>query len=112
MAESNTGITASPFANRIRTALLQVISNLEDCGRSPAEAVEAPRLHFEDGVLNAEVFGRSDGGAALAGLGAAELVAFEEPNLFFGGVHVARRAPDGRLSGAGDPRRGGALRVA
>ncbi len=98
-------------ANRIRTALLQVISHLEDGGRTPAESVEAPRLHFEDGVLNAEVFGREDGGAALATLGAAEFVPFDEPNLFFGGVHVARRTPDGRLSGAGDPRRGGALRI-
>jgi gamma-glutamyltranspeptidase/glutathione hydrolase len=32
-------------------------------------------------------------------------------NLFFGGVHAARRDRKGGLDGAGDPRRGGQSRV-
>ena len=39
----------------------------------------------------------------LAALGAATTVPFEEPNLFFGGVHLVQRQPDGTLRGAGDP---------
>jgi len=33
--------------------------------------------------------------------------AWPAPNLFFGGVHAARRFSDGGVEGAGDPRRGG-----
>jgi gamma-glutamyltranspeptidase/glutathione hydrolase len=97
-------------ANRIRSALLQVISNLVD-QRMPVErAVRAPRVHYEAGVLNAEVFDRDDAGAT-AELGARERITFDEPNLFFGGVHLVRRTADGTLEGAGDIRRGGACRV-
>ncbi len=35
-----------------------------------------------------------------------EIVRFAEPNLFFGGVQAVRRR-GARLTGAGDPRRGG-----
>lgn len=98
-------------ANRIRTALVQVISNLIDFGMDAEQAIHAARIHFEDGVLNAEVHQRADGGAALEALGAERFVAFEQPNMFFGGVHLVSRAADGRLSGAGDPRRGGVLRI-
>jgi gamma-glutamyltranspeptidase/glutathione hydrolase len=37
------------------------------------------------------------------------VVAFRERNLFFGGVQAVQRDPaTGALTGAGDPRRGGA----
>ncbi len=71
----------------------------------------AARMHFEAGVLNAEVYDLPDGGDALETLGASKLVRFPKPNLFFGGVHMVRRAADGTLGGAGDPRRGGVLRI-
>jgi gamma-glutamyltranspeptidase / glutathione hydrolase len=39
-----------------------------------------------------------------------EIVAFRARNLFFGGVQaVVRDSATGALSGAGDPRRGGAV---
>jgi gamma-glutamyltranspeptidase/glutathione hydrolase len=94
-------------ANRIRTALVQVISLLCDHAADPAHAVAAPRIHFEDGVLNAEVFAMADGGAFLDGLDADKLVRFPEPSLFFGGVHLVERDASGALRGAGDPRRDG-----
>ena len=97
-------------ANRIRTAIVQVVTGLCDHRLSAQQAVDAPRVHFENGVLNAETFAR-DNAAALADLGASELVRFEEPNLFFGGVHMVRRDAAGELSGAGDPRRGGACSI-
>jgi gamma-glutamyltranspeptidase/glutathione hydrolase len=97
-------------ANRIRSAIVQVVSLLVDRRYDAERAVAAPRLHYEDGVLNAEVMDMHDSGASLALLGPKELVRFEERNLFFGGVHLVRRSHDGALSGAGDPRRGGAFR--
>ena len=98
-------------ANRIRTAMVQVISRLVDFAEQPEPAVAGPRLHFEKGVLNAEVFDRGDAAQGLESLGASQMVPFDEPNLFFGGVHLARRAADGQLEGVGDPRRGGVSRA-
>ena len=104
-------VLGSGGANRIRTAVTQVLCRLVDCGDAPAAAVAASRVHFEGGVLNAETRGWQSGGAFLADLGAAEFVPFPAPNLFFGGVHVVERAADGSVRGAGDPRRGGACVV-
>ena len=94
-------------ANRIRTAIVQVISLLADRGLEPEEAIAAARVHYENGVLNAEVFDMPDGGSALEALSPDKLVRFPERNLFFGGVHLVQRLADGTLRGAGDPRRGG-----
>ncbi len=93
-------------ANRIRTAITQVVTALADYRMHPVEAVGAPRIHFEEGVLNAETFGRP-GGDYFDSLGAPALIRFAEPNLFFGGVHMVLRRPDGEGEGAGDPRRFG-----
>ena len=113
LVDDEGGVTAmgTGGANRIRTAIVQVISLLHDHGYDPSRAVTAARMHFEAGVLNAETFDMADGGESLEALGANKLVRFPEPNLFFGGVHMVRRAADGTLSGAGDPRRGGVVRV-
>jgi gamma-glutamyltranspeptidase / glutathione hydrolase len=99
----------SAGSNRIRSALLQVIVNAVDRGMDAAGAVGAPRLHFEDGVVYAEpgidVAALQDAGRTVA--------AFRAPNLFFGGCQAVERDPaTGALSGAGDPRRGGAAVVA
>jgi gamma-glutamyltranspeptidase/glutathione hydrolase len=95
----------SAGSNRIRSALLQVIVGVVDHGLQVADAVRAPRLHFEDGVVYAEPGIDVD---ALAAAGRT-VSPFRERNLFFGGVAAVRRDPDtGLLGGAGDPRRGGA----
>jgi gamma-glutamyltranspeptidase/glutathione hydrolase len=101
------GVTAlgSGGSNRIRTAILQVAVNLLDLGMSLEDAVEAPRLHVEkSGAVSFE-----------PGLGRAEQILevrpdakiWPEQNLFFGGVHTARRLAKGGLEGASDPRRRG-----
>ncbi|WP_320670400.1 gamma-glutamyltransferase [Patulibacter defluvii] len=103
-------ILGSAGSIRIRSALLQVIVGLVDHGRPPGAAVEAPRVHLEEGVVYREpgVVG-ADGDWS----GGRPVVEFREPNLFFGGVQIACRNPaDGRLSAAADPRRGGAVAVA
>ncbi len=94
-------VLGSAGSNRIRSALLQTIVGVVDHGLGVQEAVDAPRVHLEDGVLFTEP------GVDLRALGAAmEVVEFGARNLFFGGVQAAL-ARHGSLSGAGDPRRGG-----
>ena len=94
-------------SNRIRTAILQVAVNLLDRGMRLDEAVEAPRLHVEKcGTLSIEPGFTEAEQAALLAL-APEAHAWPAQNLFFGGVHSARRRPNGSVEGAGDPRRRG-----
>lgn len=104
-------ILGSAGSMRIRSALLQVIAGLVDHGRSPVAAVQAPRVHLEEGVVYLEPGVAVGPGHGWAG--GRPVVEFREPNLFFGGVQIACRDPrDGRLSAAADPRRGGAVAVA
>jgi gamma-glutamyltranspeptidase/glutathione hydrolase len=101
----------SAGSSRIRSALLQTIVGLVDHGRAPAEAVEAPRLHVEDGTIYVEP--GVDVPARRGGEIVEPVVRFRERNLYFGGVQVVGRDPrTGALSAAGDPRRGGAVVVA
>jgi gamma-glutamyltranspeptidase / glutathione hydrolase len=95
-------VLGSAGSNRIRSALLQTILGVVDHGLSVSEAIGAPRVHFESGVVFAEP------GIDLSVLAPdTRTVQFSERNLFFGGVQAALRR-GGTLSGAGDPRRGGA----
>jgi gamma-glutamyltranspeptidase / glutathione hydrolase len=94
-------------SNRIRTAILQVAVNLLDQDMSLERAVEAPRLHVErDGTVSFEPGLPEDAEAAFRSL-EEKAHAWPERNLFFGGVHAARRRGDGSVEGAGDPRRQG-----
>jgi gamma-glutamyltranspeptidase/glutathione hydrolase len=97
-------VLGSAGSNRIRSAILQVIVNAVDRGLDAQAAVEAPRLHFEDGLVYAEP---GIDGAALEAAGRT-LAWFREPNLFFGGCQAVQRS-GATLSGGGDPRRGGAV---
>ncbi len=95
-------VLGSAGSNRIRSALLQTIVGAVDRDLDAREAVDAPRVHFEAGVIYAEP------GIALEEMEheGVPVVHFPELNLFFGGVQAVRRR--GRvLTGAGDPRRGG-----
>ena len=96
-------VVGSAGSNRIRSALLQTIVGVVDHGLDARAAVEAPRAHFEDGVVYAEP------GVPVDELSGREIVAFRSRNLFFGGVQaVVRDGATGALTAAGDPRRGGA----
>jgi gamma-glutamyltranspeptidase / glutathione hydrolase len=102
----------SAGSNRIRSAILQTIVRVVEQEMSAGEAVRAPRLHFEQGVVQAEP-GIDE--AALARIEARGIPVARRPqiNLFFGGVQAVARDPEtGALSGGGDPRRGGAVAVA
>ncbi len=97
-------VLGSAGSNRIRSAIVQTIVGVVDRGLAAAPAVDAPRLHVEDGTVFVEP------GIPVAPLEAEgrTVQAFRARNLFFGGVGAVQRSPDGRLTGAGDPRRGGA----
>jgi gamma-glutamyltranspeptidase / glutathione hydrolase len=97
-------VLGSAGSNRIRSALLQVIVNMLDLGLPVQAAVDAPRLHAEDGLVSVEP------GIDAAALSAAghRISRFRRRNTYFGGVQaVARTGPV--IAGGGDPRRGGAV---
>ncbi|TVR98191.1 MAG: gamma-glutamyltransferase [Rhodospirillales bacterium] len=96
-------------SNRLRSAILQVLLNLLVFRMAPEQAVASPRLHVESDRVSIEPGFADAAVAALArSMPKAEIDRWSAPNLFFGGVHVACRDAAGRLTGAGDARRGGA----
>jgi gamma-glutamyltranspeptidase/glutathione hydrolase len=95
---------------RIRSAILQVLSNLLDFKMTLQDAVEAPRVHIEDGVLQCEAGYNTQAVDQLQALGYA-VNRWSARSIYFGGAHTVSRTPDGRLVGAGDSRRGGAASV-
>ena len=96
-------------SNRLRTAILQTLSNLVDFGMSPEAAVAAPRIHLERDKVSIEPGFAPESIRQLTSQWP-DHQCWDEPNLFFGGTHTV--AYDGRhFTGAGDPRRGGALRI-
>jgi gamma-glutamyltranspeptidase / glutathione hydrolase len=102
----------SAGSNRIRSAILQTIVRAIEQGMGADEAVRAPRLHFEDGVVQAEPGIDEEALARIEARGT-PVLRRPEINLFFGGTQaVARERGSGKLSGGGDPRRGGSVAVA
>jgi gamma-glutamyltranspeptidase/glutathione hydrolase len=93
-------------SNRIRTAVLQVLRNVIGHDMPLDEAVNAPRIHFERGLLNIEG-GFSDRviNGLLERFPACHV--WEDRNLFFGGVHAVSYHPASGFDGAGDARRSG-----
>ncbi len=94
-------VLGSGGSKRIRSAMVQVISNVVDFGLDPCAAVEAPRLHWDGQQAQVEPGFAGETLTVLAGRW--PLNRWPAPDVYFGGVHVA--ASDGE--GAGDPRRGG-----
>ena len=104
-------VLGSGGSKRIRTAIAQVLSNLLDYQQSLPEAVARPRVHWEAGTFNLE----PPHGEPLdpASLPAGTVVLpWQQPSMFFGGVHAVGRNLAGEFQGAGDPRRGGAVAIA
>jgi len=101
-------VLGSGGSNRIRTAILQVVSNVLDFGMDIATAVEVPRIHWERGAFHAEP-GYDRGTLEAQGIVADDTCTWwQQPNMFFGGVHAVAPQADGSFDGVGDPRRGGA----
>jgi gamma-glutamyltranspeptidase/glutathione hydrolase len=99
-------VLGSGGSNRIRTAILQVISNILDFKMDVRTAVDSPRIHWENQALNAEP-GFDEIALQSAALPTDHLQTWQQQNMFFGGVHTVAKTADGRLEGAGDLRRNG-----
>lgn len=110
LADGTLVALGSGGSNRIRTAIFQVLAARLLDGKSPADAVAAPRLHLEEGRLDIEAAGEwEEKDALLESFPGAK--AWPERSLYFGGVHWAEAGPGG-YAGAGDPRRDGAFLIA
>lgn len=99
-------------SNRIRTAILQVLMNVLRSGMGLEDAVAAPRVHYERGLLSVEAVG------VAGGFDPRRIARFTDPfpnkdlwdhfSMFYGGVHAVALDPAaGTFDGAGDRRRGG-----
>jgi len=100
-------------SNRLRSAILQLISNWLDFDMPLAEAVDAPRVHFEDNQLQLEGGILPEVAHQLEAAGYA-INRWPERNMFFGGTHAvarqqARDTQSATWTAAGDRRRGGAV---
>jgi gamma-glutamyltranspeptidase/glutathione hydrolase len=95
-------VLGSGGSKRIRSAIVQVISNFIDFGLDMENAVRAPRLHWDGSVLQLEPGFASQAAEALRRQWPVNI--WEEKEIYFGGVHAV--TDEGQ--GAGDPRRGGA----
>ncbi|MGY6587090.1 MAG: gamma-glutamyltransferase [Wenzhouxiangella sp.] len=97
-------ILGSGGSNRIRTALVQVISRLVDFQQPLARAVEAPRAHLERGLLSIEMPPGEWPTASRDWLFREHHDArcWPERNMYFGGVQAV-----GPNDAVADPRRDG-----
>jgi gamma-glutamyltranspeptidase / glutathione hydrolase len=99
-------VVGSAGSIRLRGAILQIVVNVLHHGLPVEEAIEAPRVHLDDGEVHCE--GGHDP-RELDRLEARgyELIRWRKRNLYFGGAAAVERRDDGSLAAAGDPRRGG-----
>ncbi len=91
-------------SKRIRSALLQVIVGVIDHQRPLQDAVDQPRLHWDDDHVEMEP-GLPDE-VVDAVRQRARVNLWPGPSMYFGGVHAVRPGRDA----AGDARRGGVIR--
>ncbi|MBR7742707.1 gamma-glutamyltransferase [Phycicoccus sp. BSK3Z-2] len=103
----------SPGADRITTALAQVLGQGCLRGADLQEAIAAPRVHVRFADDGAAVVEHESDPAIAAAVVASGLASTDhgETSMYFGGVGAAYRREDGMLQAAGDPRREAAVAV-
>jgi gamma-glutamyltranspeptidase / glutathione hydrolase len=97
----------SAGSNRIRSSVLQTAINILDFGKNIEDAVNGPRLHFENGKLDIED-GFPEDTIKKIKKEYPKANIWDGKNLFFGGANCVM--VDGKkklFSGAGDVRREG-----
>ena len=103
-------VVGSGGSVRIRSAIMQVLSNLLDFHMGLEKAVNSPRVHIENGVLQCEAGYDVDAVNQLEGMGY-PVNRWQTRSIYFGGAHSVSRTPNGQLFGAGDNRRGGSTAI-
>ncbi|MDQ3732603.1 MAG: gamma-glutamyltransferase [Actinomycetota bacterium] len=98
----------SPGADRISTALAQVLAGHMHGGRSLEQAISDPRAHVRVGPTGTEV--DIEAGLAVGDL-PLSIREFPAHSMYFGGVGAAWWEPDTGLHAAADPRRVGAVQI-
>lgn len=101
-------VLGSGGSNRIRTAILQVISNIIDWKMSARDAVDSPRVHWENNKFHIEPGFNQEEVTNMQFSEEIESILWENKNMYFGGVNAVLENADGLMEGAGDRRRGGA----
>lgn len=92
-------LLGSAGSNRIRSAMLQTIINYTHFKMGVQEAIDEPRVHYENGTI----FTEPPLHVSLKGVNDTyELKQFDSSNMFFGGV----QAVSGNFDGGADSRRG------
>lgn len=98
-------------SNRIRSAIVQAISNYIDYHMDPDDCVNAPRIHWEKNHLDIEPgFDLGILNQLILPVGA-EKIYWTAKNMYFGGVHAVFIDAQGNGIPAGDRRRVGAVRA-
>jgi len=98
-------VVGSGGSKRIRIAVSQVLSQVVDFNRPLQQAVDAPRLYLDEGLLQLEPGFDEDAVQSLEKI--ITVNRWEQKDVYFGGVHAV--VPG--VEGAGDPRRGGAVAI-
>jgi gamma-glutamyltranspeptidase/glutathione hydrolase len=96
-------------SNRLRTAILQVLINIIEFEKNLHDAINLPRVHFENDLLSIES-GFEPYALQPLCLQFGNHKLWQQKNLFFGGVHAVTEH-HGEFDGAGDQRRGGVAKV-
>lgn len=98
-------VIGSGGSKRIRTVISHVITQVVDFDRSLQDAVDEPRLHLDEDCLQVEP------GYKQASVDYVKKIipvnVWPQKDVYFGGVHAVIPG----VEGAGDPRRGGSVRV-
>lgn len=104
-------VLGSGGSNRIRTAILQVISNLVDFRQPLKDAVQNSRVHWEGNQFDLEPSSNTEINTnTISALRLPELTQttlWKDKNMFFGGVNAVVDEGNGLFEGVGDMRRDG-----
>ncbi len=95
-------------SNRIRTALMQVIFQHLNQGKNIDTAVEYPRIHIQDDVIEVEPGYNEDQLKKIIPIENESVNIWDKKAMYFGGVHSVSINKD-HLNGVGDSRRSGVV---